>query len=334
MVSSASRDSGVSIVSVVSVVVPAFNAAETLQETLQSLAAQSYPALEVLVIDDGSTDATAEVARRALDSIELLRPNQFYYLYQSNMGQAAALNSGWAKASGEILGYLSADDILYPEAVARLVAELAARPKIAVVYPDYDLIDVNSHKIRRVYAPDFSAQDLIERSICQPGPGALFRSDHYRRTTGWNREYRLVPDFEFWLRLSRFGDFLRIKESLAGFRVHEGSQSFAVPSESKSEEPVRAITAFISSDANGVALEPVKSGEFHRGRAIAWAHVLSARLHLRAGRLHAFLRHILQAVTGHPLVLIHRRFWHLLGSGLLGRLRYQLNSSTQKRVVK
>src|SRR5450755_1373795 len=84
------------------------------------------------------------------------------YMRQANAGQAAALNSGWAQSSGEYLGYLGADDVLYPEAVARLVEYLERNPVPLAVYPDYDLIDAKSKIIRRIYAPDYDARQMVE----------------------------------------------------------------------------------------------------------------------------------------------------------------------------
>ena len=300
---------------VVSIVVPAYNAAETIAETLRSLAAQTYPALEVIVVDDGSSDSTGVAAQEIVSRHSIL----MRYIRQTNAGQAAALNNGWSQSRGEYLGYLSADDILYPKAVETLVKFLRETGSCAV-YPDYDLIDANSKRIRVVMAPEFEARALIERSVCQPGPGALFRRDAYLKTGGWNTKLRLTPDFDFWLRMSRHGSLARVPSVLAGFRVHEGSQSFAVPSEQKSEEPVAVITAYFEGDG----------GPWRRAVAMAWAHTLSARLHLRAGRWSMACSHLMRALSSSASICARFRFWHLLLSGALGRLRYRLQSATLK----
>lgn len=305
----------------VTIVVPLYNAADTVSETIESLAKQTYSELEVIVIDDGSTDRGGEVAQRAIASGGV----RMEYIRQANAGQAVALNNGWTKARGQFLGYLSADDILYPHAIENLVEFLLANQSVWAVYPDYDLIDANSKVIRNVHAPEFDAGDLIERSVCQPGPGALFRKEAFSRTGGWNSELRLTPDFDFWLRLSRHGDLARLPKTLAGFRVHESSQSFAPPSEAKSEEATKVIRTFfdnLGGESSG--------GRWNRDRAMAWAHVLSARLHLRAGRWRRFLSHLLSAMRSEAAIVVSLRFWHLLASGALGRLRYRLQSTTRK----
>ena len=303
----------------VTIIVPAYNARETIRETLESLLAQSYSALEVIVVDDGSSDGTEEIAK----AVCAAHPQKLRYVRQVNAGQAAALNNGWNQAKGVYLGYLSADDILYPFAIETLVSDLE-KTKAMVVYPDYDLIDANSKVIRKVLAPEFSARELIEESVCQPGPGALFRREAFTSTAGWRSELRLTPDFDFWLRVSRVGAIRRLNQVLAGFRVHESSQSFAAPSESKSEEPHQVLKAFFETD----------TGSWDRNTAMAWAHTLSARLHLRAGRWMRCASHLKKALMLRLSIVLRQRFWHLLASGALGRLRYRMQGTTIKSLRK
>lgn len=301
----------------VTIVVPAYNSAETIAETISCLGMQTYKNMEVIVVNDGSSDATSEIANKSIAPFA----KRMRLLSQVNQGQAAALNNGWAQASGDFIGYLSADDIVYPEAIARLVEYLLSHPQIVGVYPDYDLIDANSKPIRRIFSPNFSSHDLVEKSICQPGPGALFRKSAYEKTGGWNKELKLTPDFDFWVRLTKHGDLERLPESLAGFRVHEGSQSFAVPSETKSEEPPKVISGFFQGGTDS---------KYNQNRAMSWAHVLSMRLHLRGGRWLRALSHLASALARDCTVIFYLRFWHLFMSGTMGRLRYRLSSATSK----
>jgi glycosyltransferase involved in cell wall biosynthesis len=301
----------------VTIVIPAYQAAETIGEALESLTGQTYPDLEIIVVDDGSSDSTAEIvqqmAAKSNSRIRLLR--------QENAGQAAALNVGWQQASGVYLGYLGADDVLYASAVARLVQFLEAHPELVGAYPDYDLIGADSKTIRRVHAPDYDARDLVERFICQPGPGALFRRAAFEKTGGWNSSLRQMPDFDFWLRLSRYGALARIPEPLGGFRIHERSQTFTAPSASKSEEPPILMAAFLAETT---------AGQWNGARAMAWSHIIAARLHLRAGRLRPPLRHLKKALAYDATIIIQPRFWRLIAGGILGQLRYRLLAVTRR----
>ena len=102
----------------VSIIIPCFNAEACLQETLDSALAQTHPEVEIIVVDDGSTDGTRALVAAYGDRLRVIHgPNQ---------GAASARNTGTALARGEFLLYLDADDLLEPEAIASRLAALAA----------------------------------------------------------------------------------------------------------------------------------------------------------------------------------------------------------------
>ena len=105
----------------ISIVVPVLNQVKYLHEALQSLVEQQYPALEVIIQDRGSSDESVAVAREAVRH----NPQSFHLFIEKDPGLADALNRGFARASGEILGYLSADDLLLPRIMHRVAAEVA-----------------------------------------------------------------------------------------------------------------------------------------------------------------------------------------------------------------
>src|SRR5919201_4561147 len=121
----------------VSIVMATRNRPAWLRTAIDSVLRQDYPDLELLVIDDGSTDETPDLLR---DYARRNPPERFRFLRQANMGQARSLNRGYELARGEILGYLSDDDLLAPGAVSRLVTELED-PEVVAAYPGYWIID-------------------------------------------------------------------------------------------------------------------------------------------------------------------------------------------------
>ena len=92
-------------------------------------------------------------------------------------------------------------------------------PNIALIYPDYELINNHGRVIKTVFAPTFNQNDLLVKCLCAPGPGAFFKKTDFDKTTGWDSNLSFVPDWEFWLRLNQFGDFKRLEKVLAQFRV-------------------------------------------------------------------------------------------------------------------
>lgn len=292
----------------VSIVIPAYNHAESLDEAIQSVLAQDLP-VELIVLDDGSTDNTSAV----LTSYG----NRFRHETHANIGQAATLNKGWAMAGGDILGYLSADDFLYPGAVRAAVSALSAQDVI-VSYCDFDHVDPEGRRLRTVRRPEFSIEQMLTTLDCPPGPGAFFRRDAYAATGGWNPQLRQIPDFDFWLRMSRHGRFVHIPEVLAAWRVHPGSQSFALASPDRAEESVRVITDFFSTP--GIAPQLVSL----QPRSMARAHLYCAQLHGRAGRYRAALSNIVSAQQLYPGTLLQWQTWRSTANALLSRPLHRL----------
>ena len=293
----------------VSIVIPAYNHAEFLAQAIDSVLAQSHP-VEVIVLDDGSTDHTREVLTRYTGRI--------YWETQQNMGQAATLNKGWNRAHGEFLGYLSADDVLAPEAVGKCVAALLETPSAVAAYPDFNLIDPQSGVVRSVHAPDFELCRALLGNECLPGPGALFRREAFLKAGGWNPAFRQMPDYDFWLRLGLHGEFIHVKEVLAGFRVHSGSQTYSVASPSRAEEPVTIISAILADAQLPAAASAL------RAPALANAHLFSSQLHLRAGRFSAGWHQLSAAYALHRRSILGLRCVRILANALFNRAGHRL----------
>jgi glycosyltransferase involved in cell wall biosynthesis len=293
----------------VSIVIPCYNQGNYLRQAIESVLSQDYPRLELIVLDDGSTDDTQAVLAAYA--------GRFHSESHSNLGQAATLNKGWGMSRGEILSYLAADDFLLPGAVRTSVERLREHPEIVLTYCDFNIVDPASRVLRRVRPPDFSYRDLAVTIICQPGPGVFFRRRAFERAGFWNESLRQVPDYEYWLRLGLEGPFARIPEVLAAYRVHDRSQSFAPVSPGRAEEVVGVISAHF----RGGQLPPEIAQA--ASRALSNAHIVSARLHLRSSRYFSALAHMRQAFLLDPSRYLRPRTWQLLANGLFNRVAYK-----------
>ncbi len=294
----------------VSIVIPCYNQAEYLKQAIESVLSQDYSRIELIVLDDGSTDDTRAVLAAYT--------GRFHYETHENMGQARTLNKGWTMSKGEVLSYLAADDFLLPGAVGTSVEKLFANPGIVLTYCDFNVVDPKSHVLRQVRTPEFSYRDLAVEIVCQPGPGVFFRRDAFERAGFWDGLLRQIPDYEYWLRLGLEGAFIRIPKTLAAYRMHDRSQSFAPISAVGAEEIVNVISAHF----RGGRIPP----EVARAEpeAMSNAHIVAARLHLRSSRYLAALKHMKQAFALHPWRYLRVRTWQLLANGLLNRIAYKL----------
>lgn len=291
----------------VSIVTPAYNQGAYLRATMESVLAQEYPALEYIVIDDGSTDDSLAVAR----AVAAEHPGRVTVLTQANAGQAETLNRGWSACCGEILGYLSSDDILLPGAVHAMVQALQARPQLAVVYCDFWLIDPEGRRLRAVRAPEFDRCSMQEDLVCAPGVGALFRRGVFETTKGWDPRRRQVPDFEFWLRAAECGDFARVPLTLAEYRVHEGSASYRPMPLARAEEILAVVRAHW-------AARPATPALLVR-RSVARAHGLVGKNHAQSSRAWLALRHYLLAFRWRPGLIMEPAMWRQMAAGFLRR---------------
>ncbi|MCX2865128.1 glycosyltransferase family 2 protein [Paucibacter sp. PLA-PC-4] len=299
----------------VSIVTPVYNQAEFLGATIESVLAQDYPALEYIVIDDGSSDESLAVAQRYAAAY----PGRVSVHTQANVGQATTLNRGWAMSRGQILAYLSSDDCLCPTAVSTLVKALDDHPSAAVAYCDFWLIDAKGVRLREVRTENFDERRLCVDLVCQPGAGALFRRTVFEQVGGWQPGLHQVPDFEFWLRAVRMGEFVRVPERLSEYRIHEGQASFAIIPYARAEEIVGVMEAFWSTQAGAL------QGE----RAIARALAIASKHHAQSGRVIVALRRFLQALIRHPALALDAGIWRQLVVGFVRRTFFRLKGSTR-----
>lgn len=300
----------------VSLVVPVYNAEDYISEAIESVLAQTYNDVELIIVDDGSSDGSLEIINNYAERCTVIS--------QENRGQAVALNVGWQISTGDILGYLSADDKLESSAVECLVSAWKAQPEAVMVYPDYWLIDESSRAIRNVEASAFDYADVVLRGDCPVGPGALFKRKLLELTGGWDRQLRQIPDYDFLLRVGLFGDVLHVRKTLAAFRVHGGSQTFAASDEAKAREYHYVLDKFFSRDDIPTVFRDV------RPTAEANALVLMARLHLRAGRFLMALGCLKQSYRLVGRAVLSYRNFRLLINGVFGRVLHGLRVACSK----
>ncbi|NOT13878.1 MAG: glycosyltransferase [Methylococcaceae bacterium] len=301
----------------VSIVVPAYNHARYLAQAIDSILGQDYPNLELIVLDDGSTDNTSEVLESYV--------NCFYWETHQNMGQANTLNKGWRMAKGEILAYLSADDILFPQSTRVSVECLLKNADAVLCYCDFQLIDPESRVVRNVTAPEYSYIEMVTNFICAPGPGAFFRRNAFLITNGWDSKLRQFPDYAYWLQLGLLGRFVHIRQQLAAFRIHEESQTFAQTTIERSEEALRIIENYFQ--LPNIPAEVVLA----KNQSVANATLLVAQLHLRSGRYRMGFHQISKAFQIFPQSLISFRILKILINGFFNRFVHKLLWKIRKK---
>jgi glycosyltransferase involved in cell wall biosynthesis len=224
----------------VTIVTPTYNRGQLLEETLESVLSQDYPAIEYIVLDDGSTDGTPALLKRYGKRLSAVR--------HPNMGEHRTVNRGWWMAHGSIIGTVNDDDLLLPGAVREAVHALAEHPDVLVVYPDYAIIDAEAALVGHVTAGEFDCRRMVRNVSCLPGPGAFFRRE-VLRLVGWrNPRFTYVADCEYWFRVGLAGRMARLPITLAAHRIHPGSLSLSHASEMAGELLELADHVFVRLD--------------------------------------------------------------------------------------
>lgn len=204
----------------VSVIVPAFNAERYLGEALQSVLGQTYPHLEVLVVDDGSADRSVEIARGFGDRVRVFT--------QANGGPAAARNRGLENAKGAYVSFLDADDTWLPDKTERQVAFMEAHPEVGVSYGPC-LFVKNGRELTRIgWEPEkFPEGWIFEHLLLERGfisiNTVMVRRRCLERVGSFNESLRTAEDTNMFLRLARQCRFGFIPDPLARYRWHETS---------------------------------------------------------------------------------------------------------------
>jgi glycosyltransferase involved in cell wall biosynthesis len=208
----------------VTIVIPTYNrAGPLLEQAIESVLGQDYPELDLLVLDDGSSDETPSLLERYAER----HPGRFRSDRHDNIGQAKTLNRGYEMAQGELLGYLNSDDVLLPGAISKLVAAMEANPDAVLAYPAYRIIDEEGETHLTMTPPRWSVAEALRLHNCIVNVGAIFRREVFERIGGWDPSLIYCADFDWCIRAGAVGPFVRVDEPLACWRFHEGSANAA-----------------------------------------------------------------------------------------------------------
>jgi glycosyltransferase involved in cell wall biosynthesis len=188
----------------VSIILPAYNAARHIQDAIEGVLAQTYQNIEFIVINDGSTDATEPIVKRYAN-------NRIRLYSQPNAGVSAARNNGIRRAAGDFIITVDHDDIITPDYVERHMAMFEKHPEADLVYCDEYLVDAAGNPIRILEKPDYRDKrrlisDLFHRGFpVIPFRGACIRKSVFDKIGLFDESLAIAEDYEIWLRFIRHG---------------------------------------------------------------------------------------------------------------------------------
>ncbi len=202
----------------VSVIIPCYNGEEFLREAIESALEQTYRRVEVVVVDDGSVDGSAEIARAF----------PVRYLYQSNRGLSAARNAGLGESHGSYLVFLDADDRLKPDAIEIGVRVLTARPECAMAVGDHLFVcqdRLHFAASRKECLPAFHYEALLRSNFIEMVSSVIFRRSVLEKVGGFNTQLPAAEDYDLYLRIAREYPICCHRAVLAEYRIHSDNMS-------------------------------------------------------------------------------------------------------------
>ncbi len=291
-----------------SVIVPVYNGARYLAESLDSALAQDYPNLEVVVVDDGSTDDTPAVLARYGERIRAIR--------QHNQGAAAARNAALQASRGEYIAFLDADDLWAPHKLGIQVRHLESHPDVDLAYSAWTVVENRAAAAQASAAIASASSHIVDKG----GSGWLYnqllmdcvihtttvvmRRELLQTVGHFDPELRRGQDYDYWLRASRVTRIDKLHEALSIYRLHESNST---------SQPVRTNYAGVIVQRALERWGPVgPDGQCTSTKAIrlrlaqSWATF--GYVHARAGNRLVALDAFARSVTNRPL---QPRIWAL-----------------------
>ncbi len=197
----------------VSIIIPSYNQGRFIRETIDSVLAQHYRPIEVLVLDGASKDETVDVLRSYGPEVQ--------WWSEPDKGVVDAVNKGLARATGVIQAIQSSDDTYLPGAISAAVKAFESDPSLGLVYGDVEYIDATSNVTGRSTLPPYELAGYLDKRTFIPQPAAFFTKAAADRAGQWRGDVSYAADADFYLRIATIAAARKLDLLLAQYRYHE-----------------------------------------------------------------------------------------------------------------
>ncbi len=225
----------------ISIVTISYNQAQFLEQAILSVINQNYHNIEYIVVDPGSTDGSRDI-------IEKYRSRISKVVLEKDVGAADGLNKGFSFATGDVLGFLNSDDVLLPNALARIASFFNTHPRVHVVSGCGYYTDSDGIRLRRIVPSKLTGWLYVHGGVSVFQQGTFFLAPYFRKVRGFNIENKTCWDGELFLDMALAGArFATIGDDIAHFRLHEGG----ITGSGRLEEEYRKDTARLFTKVTG-----------------------------------------------------------------------------------
>jgi len=208
------------VLPLVTIVTPSFNQADFLEATIQSVLGQTYPHIEYIIMDGGSTDSSVDVIQKYAGELE-------YWESVKDKGQTDAINKGFNRAKGDILAWLNSDDTYATShAVADAVNFLVANPDVAMVYADCNFINEEGKIIGKFASRQTDYAKLRSGYVHIPQQTMFFRSKYWKELGPLDPSFYFAMDYDLWVRIAKHAQIKYLPgRTWSNFRIHTSSKT-------------------------------------------------------------------------------------------------------------
>jgi len=253
----------------VSIVIPSYNQAAFLEQTIKSALEQDYPYLEHILVDGASTDNSVEIIQKYGNQLA-------WWVSEKDKGQGDAINKGMAHARGEIVAWLNSDDCYLPAAISAAVEAFEANPDAVMVYGNMLAIDENEIVTNTFKYHQLTLEDLLCFQIIGQ-PAVFIRREVFERVNGLDLNFHFLLDHHLWIKIAAQGKIVHVPQTWSAARYHSGAKNRAQASQFGHE--AFQILDWVASDES---LAPILPRLARRARASA--HRVDARYLLDSGQ--------------------------------------------------
>ncbi len=285
----------------VTIVTPSYNQAQFLEQTIQSVLGQEYPNLEYFIVDGASTDGSVEIIQHYADRLS-------WWVSEKDHGQSEAINKGFARATGDIIGWLNSDDLYQPGAIAAAVEAFQAHPEVGLVYSDVLAIDGDNHVLNLMRCGDWGLDELMSfHTLNQPG---VFMKRSVLEQAGYylDPSYHYLLDTQLWLRLAQFAPMVYIRKTLAAGRFHPKAKNLSA-TQHYGIEAIKLV--------GWMKTQPILAAHFEKIERQVWAgaYRIKARYLLDGGRSWPAFTSYIKSLAYYPPIALPE--WHRMVYALL-----------------
>lgn len=218
---------------VVSILIPSFNQGRFIRACVDSILDQDYRPLRIHVVDGASSDDTVDVLKSYGPIPEL------DWISEPDKGVVDAVNKGFQRVEGEIVGIQSSDDMYLPGTISAVVDALKSSPNVGLVYGDTLKVDADGKELLRHQTSDFSLENLFTFRTWIPQPSAFFRREMLTECGGWDESIPYAPDTDLWIRMAYRCEVKKLNQFLSKRRIHDAQR------DTQGEKIIRDFTKMI-----------------------------------------------------------------------------------------